>query len=69
MGLPEIVDSLREAFGLDMAAAEVQRLANRPNNNLTSEQLAQRKAILEVAYKLIYAERDKHLKSLIASIV
>lgn len=60
----EVIDSLREAFGLDMAAAEVQRLANRPSSELTPEQAVQRKAILEVSYKLIYAERNKHLTKL-----
>lgn len=63
MGPEEYIYSLREASSLDYAAAEVQRISN-SRTDLPPQQAEQRKAILTVAYKLIMAERDKHLKIL-----
>lgn len=62
MGPDEFIYSLREAFSLDYASSEVERLSNLQPPGLSPEQLASRKGILTIAYKLIRAERDLHLK-------
>lgn len=64
MGIPEdYIYNLHEAFALDRAASEVQRLSNLPSE-LPPEQANSRKAILTVAWKLITAERDKHINKM-----